>query len=83
MLFCIVPNRVCTFTEGTILVSRKQFHCGWTGYCGSNIWVCRLYVQDKEIPEDTELQTNHSLNHKTHKADVPNCKQKMKVKRKT
>jgi len=51
MLSCIVPNRACTFTEGTILALRRQFHCGWTGYCGSNTWVCRLYAQDKEIPK--------------------------------
>jgi hypothetical protein len=43
--------------------------------------VFRPYAQYKEVPEDTELHTNHSKNHKTHEADVRNCKQKLKIRR--
>lgn len=77
-----MPNWPCSLTEGTILALRNQFRCGWTRNCGTNIWVCCLYAPDKEIPEDTEFHINHSKNHKTHKADVRNCKQKLKVGRK-
>lgn len=76
MLSCVAPNWPWTFTEGTIIALRNQFRCGWTGNCGTNIWVCHLYAQDNEIPKDIELHTNHGKNHETHKADVRNCKQK-------
>ena len=78
MLSYVVPNWACTFTEDTILALQNQFHYGWAGYRGTNIWVCCHYTQDKEISEDMKRHTNRGKNHKTHKADIRNCIQTLK-----